>query len=438
MSRQRWYASKGATPKLERIGGWSTEGRHCVLHTHYLLDRQPSGATLYQVPLSHRETPLPAGDPISTTPLSPEHDLYVYDATHDPDYAIALLQLVEHEEQRDETRGHRQPGTQEVTVTTSAILRGEQSNTSIICSTTDGHPIIIKVFRALHHGENPDVVLQSALASAGCDLVPASVGFVSGRWRDAGQPDGFATGHLAFAQEFLVGAEDAWRIAVRAAQDDEDFTVAARELGAATALVHRKLAEAMPAREISAEDMERTIAQMHSRARVALGEVPALEPRRTAILAAIDGARDAQWPRLQRIHGDYHLGQVLRAAPDADAAQPAGTRWVLVDFEGEPLRPMIERSEPDVAIRDVAGMLRSIDYAAGSITGQDRSAWATAARAAFLAGYVEASGRDLSAYRGLLDVFELDKALYEAVYEARNRPDWIGIPVAAIERLTSA
>ncbi|HEY2642825.1 MAG TPA: phosphotransferase, partial [Galbitalea sp.] len=419
----------GATPKLERIGGWSTEGRHCLLNTHYLLDRQPSGATLYQVPLSQRETPLPAGDPISVTPITPERDLYVYDATHDPDYAIALLDLIEHEEQRDETRGHRQPGTQEVTVTTSAILRGEQSNTSIICSTADGHPIIIKVFRALHHGENPDVVLQSALASTGCDLVPASVGFVSGRWRDAGQPDAFATGHLAFAQEFLVGAEDAWRIAVRAAQAGEDFTGAAHELGAATAHVHQTLLEVMPAREMSADDMERMIGQMHARARVALGEVPALEPRRTAILAAIDGARDAQWPRLQRIHGDYHLGQVLSAG---------GGRWVLVDFEGEPLRPMIERSEPDVAIRDVAGMLRSIDYAAGSITDHDRSEWAAAARAAFLAGYVEASGRDLSGYRGLLDVFELDKALYEAVYEARNRPDWIGIPVSAIERLTSA
>ena len=142
------------------------------------------------------------------------------------------------------------------------------------------------------------------------------------------------------------------------------------------------------------------------------------------------------WPRLQRVHGDYHLGQVL-SVPQAQDSQ-----WVIIDFEGEPLRPMRERSTGDIALRDVAGMVRSFDYVAGAVAHQaglasDAAAqdWALAARAAFLAGYAETSGGDLAEYRALLDAFELDKALYEALYEARNRPEWLGIPVSAIQRL---
>src|SRR5690606_4168583 len=137
----------------------------------------------------------------------------------------------------------------------------------------------------------------------------------------------------------------------------------------------------------------------------------------------------AEWPPLQRIHGDYHLGQVLDV-PDRG--------WVLVDFEGEPLRALAERNLPDLALRDVAGMLRSFDYAAGSVSQErdlDREAWAAACRQAFLDGYAAEAGEDPREHADLLDALELDKALYEVVYEARNRPTWIGIPVAAVERI---
>ena len=138
------------------------------------------------------------------------------------------------------------------------------------------------------------------------------------------------------------------------------------------------------------------------------------------------------WPALQRIHGDYHLGQVLHS-PERG--------WVLLDFEGEPLRPMVERTQPDFALRDVAGMLRSFDYVAGSLRldDPDRSAdavraWAREARHAFVDGYAAASG-GLDSRHPLLAALELDKAVYEAIYEARNRPTWVAIPLSAVARL---
>jgi predicted trehalose synthase len=102
------------------------------------------------------------------------------------------------------------------------------------------------------------------------------------------------------------------------------------------------------------------------------------------------------------------------------------------------MRPMLERSRPDFALRDVAGMLRSFDYVAGSLGSTEKAAaWTSASRRAFLNGYIEESGTDLRAHRELLDAFEVDKAVYEAVYEARNRPDWLPIPLTALRRLAA-
>jgi len=313
------------------------------------------------------------------------------------------------------------------------VLTGEQSNTSIIFERPDGTgtPVILKLFRALHDGENPDVVLQTALAAAGSREVPMPVGNIVGQWRDRGQPSGRATGHLAFAQEFLPGSVDAWRVALAAAEHGDDFTTQARELGVATADVHALLASELPTRAPDSVDIDAVIAQMHGRLTAAIREVPALATFRDSISDVFSRAAGATWPAQQRIHGDLHLGQVL-AAPSRG--------WVFVDFEGEPLRPMRERSVLDSPMRDVAGMLRSFDYVAGSLAMSGSSApagdWVAAARVAFTDGYSEASGCDLRDNRALIDAFEIDKALYETVYEVRNRPDWLPIPLAAIERLS--
>ena len=290
--------------------------------------------------------------------------------------------------------------------------------------------MICKVFRTLQPGENPDVVVQGALAEAGSTRVPAMVGNVSATWpspHDGALP---AYGHLAFAQEFFPGTEDAWRVALRAVADGQDFSGPARELGAATAEVHGTLTSALPIEPATPEAIAAVIASMRSRYVAAASEVPAIAAYDHEIAAVFDRAVNAEWPALQRIHGDYHLGQVLRV-PDHG--------WVLLDFEGEPLRPLAERSGPDLAVRDVAGMLRSFDYAAGSWEhnhpGRSARAWAESAQRAFLEGYAEGSGRDPHADSALLTAFQLDKALYEVVYEARNRPTWLSIPTDAVVRL---
>jgi predicted trehalose synthase len=316
------------------------------------------------------------------------------------------------------------------------VLRGEQSNTSIVCQVVDANgdaakPVIVKVFRSLHPGENPDVVVQSALTEAGSTQVPHTVGSVAGEWADPVSGER-VRGHLMFAQRFLPGVEDAWRVALRAATDGDDFTESARELGEATAHIHVSLAQALGTTPADADVKAELLGVIRSRYDAAVAEVPSLATYGPAVVAALEDLADRDWPDLQRVHGDYHLGQVLRTADG----------WVAVDFEGEPLRPLSERVRPDLALRDVAGMLRSFDYVGGSVevSQPDRSArsWVAACREAFVDGYVAVSGLDLLREQPVLRALELDKALYEVVYEARNRPTWVGIPSAAIERLVAS
>jgi len=452
VSRQRWYGGKGRLPVLRSIGEWSLPSTEpgVSIRTHLVLDTASPELPLYQLPLTERASPLTQGEPALVGRGT--GDVFVYDAPHDPAYAPALMSFIlgrasspaalDHDASaHGETLSASAADAHAATVVASRVLSGEQSNTSIIVDTADAHgntslPIICKVFRAVHHGENPDIVLQPALAEAGSRFVPAPLGCVVGEWDDPGQPEGRARGHLAFAQEFLPGVEDAWRVALGAAEAGRDFSAEARTLGEATASVHADLARAMPTRVATPEFIQGVLEGMRQRLRAAAQEVPALATYGSAIEAVFGRVRSAAWPRLQRIHGDYHLGQVLHAP---------GRGWVLVDFEGEPLRPMHERDQPDVALRDVAGMLRSFSYAAGTIVmahperDPARAAeWAAACRRAFLDGYAARSGRDARGDAALLDAFELDKAVYETVYETRNRPAWLPIPLAAVRSLVEA
>jgi maltokinase len=449
VAQQRWYAGKGRVPAMRRIGGLQIEdpAGNVDIDVHLLLDESAQTPTTYQVPVTSRKAPLPGAEHALIAML--EHDSlgtrYVYDAPHDPAFAAALLQLMVGGGSCESggtpgsvaVIGHRVATADPGQLVASHVLTGEQSNTSIILELADSlgaasNPLICKLFRVLHHGENPDVVVQAALADAGSMRVPHPVGNVWGDWPDADAPDGLASGHLAFAQEFLPGVADAWRVALAAVTSGTDFSEPAQSLGLATAEVHASLAQTMGTRRATDEDVGALTRSMRTRHAAAVSEVPALAVYDSMVDASIESVSSATWPVLQRIHGDYHLGQVL------DVPQRG---WVLVDFEGEPLRPLAERTRPDLALRDVAGMLRSFDYVAGSWErlhpDQSAAPWAERARAAFLHGYALGADHDPRAEAVLLNALELDKALYEVVYEARNRPTWLGIPTTAIARLAA-
>ncbi len=439
VARQRWYAGKGSDPVLRPLGFWSLPGGPDVrVSAHLVMDESSDPPTLYQIPVSSRRERIEGRDSALIGIVSAVGgDEFVYDGAYDAVFAEQLLRMIV---RQDETVGGDVGalglGSQsfDFDVVESHVLGGEQSNTSIVFTLTAAaaspsgpRSVVCKVFRALHDGTNPDVELQSALSEAGSARVPASVGSVWGEWPDAGQPSGRARGHLAFAQEFLAHATDAWTEALNCARDGIDFSSHAHEIGMATAEVHRTLAGAFPTESVGAEEIARIRAAWDRRRRLAADAVPALTTFRPSIEKVYEAAGGVSWPALQRVHGDLHLGQVL--------ITPEG-RCVLIDFEGEPLRPMHERSVADAPLRDVAGMLRSFDYVAGTRRGAPgASAWSQTCRAAFSAGYSESSGIDLASHQVLLDAFEADKAVYEAIYESRNRPDWLNIPTEAIGRL---
>ena len=453
INRQRWYTGKSGTPALSVIGSYRFDDPDGEVGIEISLVQDSSGATpvLYQVPLTYRGAPLDGAEHalVGTCEHSVLGTRWFYDGCHDPVFVKALLatiltggrhadvEFAEGTEDRPKgvlaasvrvqgsgTRGRSMP-----TVLAARVLSGEQSNTSMIIDTEDRDgvrkTVIVKLFRVLHDGLNPDVVLQSAISGAGSDRVPATLGYLTGQWPDKTIGTGHAAGHLAMVQEFLSDVRDAWREALEAAGAGQDWSAHARELGVATAEVHGVLAKAMPTATVTPARADSVLGEMRRRFDAAARVHPDLNRLRDAYGTLLDSAADANWPVLQRIHGDYHLGQVLDVP---------NRGWVLLDFEGEPLRPMRDRNNLDCPLRDVAGMLRSFDYAAASVDG-DRSAWARDCRAAFLDGYESTSGVRLADHAPLVTVFEADKAAYEVLYEAQNRPSWLPIPFAAFERL---
>lgn len=466
MPAQRWYAHKGVGTPTVSIAGWAplrVAPDHLVVLVVVAVALEGGEEALYQVPLVLRHPDAPSGARDDGSEVGvvavPGGPLRVDDAVRDADGRAAIIAtLVSGEGAVGPSLGlasHRPFPDAPLPLgraMRSHLLSGEQSNSSLIVETEGASPLIVKLFRVLQDGENPDVVLQGALTAAGSRQVPAVVGSATL------QVGGIRT-HSLFAQEFLPGVEDAWRLALRLALAGEDFTEAARQLGATVAGTHRDLAAALGTVASDPGVVTELVGQMRRRFAAIADEIPGVAVHRERLAELLDAALEVPWPAMQRIHGDLHLGQVL-LAPERG--------WVLLDFEGEPLRPLAERSLPDSPLRDVAGMLRSLDYAAGAVLlehGVDASAWAAAARGAFLEGYAQSltgepggtdgadgagaadgscaadgadeAGGDGSAMSVLLAAFEADKAIYEALYEARNRPDWLPIPLAALERISA-
>jgi trehalose synthase-fused probable maltokinase len=316
-------------------------------------------------------------------------------------------------------------------------MGAEQSNTSVVL----GEELVLKAYRRLEAGVNPELELLRFLTERGFPNVPALAGWYaySGRLMDA---------TLGILQRYVPAEQDGWGFALESlAEDPERFLAQARQLGEVTGQMHLTLASdssdpAFAPEEPSAESLgllTATIDEEIAEAFASLPELDALEPIAGRGEEVREGLRLVSHAgplgRSIRQHGDYHLGQVLWTGSD----------WIVIDFEGEPARPLPERRRKRSALRDVAGMLRSFAYAASaSELGRGAAApedWEERAREEFLGGYLPVveplgllpAGRAQTAR--LLAVFELEKAVYELRYELDHRPDWVSIPVAGIVRL---
>ncbi|MEA3075209.1 MAG: maltokinase [Actinomycetota bacterium] len=373
LGRQRWFA--GTEPASVEVVDRDEPAKGM---TWLLVDAGESGR--YSVYVAEADADEPPdflhGQDAAVIGTGDDGTLY-YDALLDPDLTKAFV-------------GELVPGESPSFV---RPMGAEQSNTSLVFDDR----LVLKAFRRVHEGRNPDVEVTAALAAVGFEAVAAPVA----TWERDGTD-------LAVVQPYLGGGSDGWALALTSLRDmfgsecenpaecGGDFGAEARRLGEVTACMHVALAEGFGVEE---------------------------------------GKRI-------RVHGDYHLGQVMRT----------DTGWYVLDFEGEPARPLEERRQPASPLKDVAGMLRSLHYAS-AVALRERpeeqreplappaAAWEERNRNAFVEGYLAVE----DVHRLLPDrldqtlvelrEWELDKARYELRYEQQYRPEWVDIPEAAIARL---
>jgi maltokinase len=433
MPHQRWFGGKGREWAEVTEDGFFLDRGNPVLSVHRVRVTYADGAReTYLVPLSWRDHPAEELESAFVGAVANDgHETYAYDAMRDRDATTPwLIHLV-----NASTIGpmHFHPaGVAYIPEGLPGdLVSGEQSNTSLI------------------YGDqaslNPDVEIHDARRRTENKHIAPLLGHIEIDDPDGGSPP--AT--VAMLQTFVPNASDGWRLATASVRDlyaegdlhaDEvggDFAAESERLGAATASVHADMAKVLPT-EPADDDWYAAIAgQMNERLTAATQVVPQLAEHADGLRALYAAVAESREPVVrQRVHGDLHLGQVLRTA----------TGWIVLDFEGEPVRSLAVRRELDSPLRDVAGMLRSFDYAARHMLVEQpddaqrayrAQEWAARNRAAYCAGYSTAGGLDPCGGSPLLRAFEADKAVYECVYEARNRPHWLMIPLNSLSRLTS-
>jgi len=278
------------------------------------------------------------------------------------------------------------------------VIGSEQSNTSMVFD----EQVILKLFRRVAVGVNPDIELNRILAAVGNPHVARLLG--SFEVTDGGQPC-----PLGMASQYFADSVDGWTMATAGDLDGEE----AYRLGEAVASVHAALAAELgtSTATMPVDRMRQRLASAATSVPQLADYVPVIEDRYAALVGELITA--------QRVHGDLHLGQVLRTPH----------LWLLIDFEGEPGTSLSQRRQTDSPLRDIAGMRRSFSYATADRAVADRNS------SAFCDGYGHRSGTDPREQAAVLAGYELDKAVYEAAYEAKSRPDWLHIPMSAIARL---
>jgi predicted trehalose synthase len=322
-------------------------------------------------------------------------------------------------------------------LTEARSVGAEQSNTSIVFD----DELILKVFRRLEAGINPELEMLRFLTEHGFSNVAA----LGGWYAYSGGPLGATLGIL---QEFVLDGLDGWVLALdELSTAPERFGERLRRLGEVTGEMHTVLASdpndpAFAPETPSVEALALLTATVDEEIERVFLSLPEDDERLAPIVGRGEEVRE-QLRMLAyagsagmaiRTHGDYHLGQTLWSEGD----------WVILDFEGEPARSLTDRRRKRSPLRDVAGMLRSFAYVASAVDllrgNKAPEGWEETARAQFLDGYVATVDPALlpsghGAIERLLAVYELEKAVYELQYELDNRPEWVGIPVAGIQRL---
>ena len=459
LPRQRWFGGKSKRIRKVRVTDWAEFAGAAAMFLEVAYDDGPSD--LYFAPLIAK-------------------DGSVQDALQDDAFCRALLTLNQLPTVQGKISGRI---SAEVTDAAASLtvrrVSAEQSNSSIIY----GDQVILKLFRRLQAGQNPDIEIGRYLTeTAHFDRIPAFMGALEYR-REPGEPSA-----LAMLQRLIANEGDGWRWTTeeleryyencartpmpQAGDSARDhvgaFLEAAAVLGRRTAELHLALASATddPAfspEAFDAREFEAMTAEMREEAikafdllKGSLSALPdevlemagvALGRRRPIVDRLSLKAQNQDFGKRIRTHGDYHLGQVLRTKND----------FVIIDFEGEPARPLAQRRAKHTPLKDVAGMLRSFSYAANAtlMTYTTRhpedfeslepwaSLWERTVSAEFLSTYREVTKTSdiLPAgeedFRKLLDACLLEKAAYELMYELNNRPTWVRIPLAGILALAA-